>query len=103
VEVKILPGGKKFAQGLFANIHIKANAAQQVIMIPVEALAEGDGKKGYVYTLNPDKKTVTRHEVKIAFIDATTVAIASGLEGVSEVITDGVSYLTEQAKVKIPH
>jgi membrane fusion protein, multidrug efflux system len=102
VEVKVMPGGKKFAPGLFANIHIKTNAQQNVIMIPVEALAEGDAKKGYVYTLNADKKTVTRHEVKIAFIDADKVAISSGLEGISEVITDGVSYLTENSKVKTP-
>ena len=103
VEVKVLPEGKKFAPGLFANIHIKTNAPQNVTMIPVEALAEGDGKKGYVYTLNTDKKTVARHEVKIAFIDADKVAISSGLEGISEVITDGVSYLTENAKVKTPN
>jgi len=102
VEVKVLPEGKKFAPGLFANIHIKANAQQNVTMIPVEALAEGDGKKGYVYTLNTDKRTVTRHEVKIAFITAGKVAINSGLEGITEVITDGVSYLTESAKVKLP-
>ena len=103
VEVKVMPEGKKFAPGLFANIHIKTNAQQNVTMIPVEALAEGDGKKGYVYTLNADKKTVTKHEVKIAFIDADKVAISSGLEGISEVITDGVSYLTENAKVKSSH
>ena len=102
VEVKVIPGGKKFAPGLFANIHIKTSAQQNVTMIPVEALAEGDGKKGYVYTLNPDKRTVTKHEVKIAFISADKVAISSGLEGISAVITDGVSYLTQNATVKVP-
>ena len=102
VEVKVIPGGKKFAPGLFANIHIKTNARENVTMIPVEALAEGDGKKGYVYTLNSDKKTVTKHEVKIAFINADKVAISSGLEGIPAVITDGVSYLTENATVKVP-
>ena len=102
VEVKVMPEGKKFAPGLFANIHIKTNARQNVIMIPVESLAEGDGKKGYVYTLNADRKTVTKHEVKIAFIDSDKVAISSGLEGISEVITAGVSYLTENVRVKAP-
>lgn len=102
VEIKVLPEGKKFAPGLFANIHIKTNAKQNVTMIPVEALSEGDGKKGFVYTLNPDKKTVTKHQVKIAFIVADKVAISGGLEGISEVITDGVSYLTENARVKTP-
>lgn len=102
VEVKVMPAGKKFAPGLFANIHLKTNTPQPVTMIPVEALAEGDGKKGYVYTLNDDKKTVTRHEVKIAFIEADRIAVSSGLEGINDVITDGVSYLTENAKVRVP-
>ncbi len=100
VEVKVMPAGKRFAPGLFANIRIHTSAEENVMMIPVEALAEGDGKNGYVYTLNNDKKSVTRHAVKIAFIDNGKVAISSGLEGVSEVITDGVSYLTDNAKVK---
>ncbi|HRI20633.1 MAG TPA: efflux RND transporter periplasmic adaptor subunit [Panacibacter sp.] len=101
IEVKVLPDGKKFASGLFANIKISSSATQQVSMIPVEALAEGDGKTGYVYLLNADKKTVKKQAVQIAFIDKDKIAIRSGLENVSEVITDGVSYLTENSKVKV--
>lgn len=71
-----------------------------VTMIPVEALTEGDGKKGYVYTLNADNKTVTKHLVKIAFLNNDKVAITSGLENIKQVITDGVSYLTEGSIVK---
>lgn len=100
MEVKVLPGEKKFAAGLFAKIQINTATKQQVSIIPVEALSEADGKTGYVYTLNVDKKTVTKHKVSIAFIDADKVAIRSGLDNISEVITDGVSYLTENAKVK---
>ncbi|MEP7319682.1 MAG: efflux RND transporter periplasmic adaptor subunit [Panacibacter sp.] len=101
IEVRVLPDGKKFASGLFGNIHMSSGATQQVIMIPVEALAEGDGKTGYVYLLNADKKTVKKQPVQIAFIDRDKIAVRGGLENVSEVITDGVSYLTENSKVKI--
>ncbi len=101
IEVKVLPGDKKFAAGLFANLHIKTSAPMQVAMIPIEAITEGDGKKGYVYTLNDDKKTVTRHQVKIAFLDKDKIAVTNGLENIQQVITDGVSYLTDGAAVRV--
>ena len=69
-------------------------------MIPAEALAEGDGKTGYVYTLNADKRTVKKNPVRIAYLQKDKIAISSGLENVSEVITDGVGYLTERSTVK---
>lgn len=101
IEVKVLPGGKKFAAGLFSTIQIKSNAVQKVAMIPIEALAEADGKKGYVYVLNNDQKTVSKRQVQIAFIDKDKVAVRSGLENITAVITDGLSYLTESAVVKL--
>lgn len=101
VEVKVMPGDKKFAAGFFSNILIKSNAVQQVALIPIEALTEADGKTGYVYVLNNDQKTVTRKQVQIGFIDNDKVAVRTGLENVAAVITDGTSYLTENARVKI--
>lgn len=100
IEIKVLPEGKKFAAGLFSTIQIKSNAVQKVAMIPVEALAEADGKTGYVYVLNNDQKTVSKKQAQIAFIDNDKVAIRSGLENITAVITDGLSYLTENAVVK---
>lgn len=101
IEVKVLPGDKKFAPGLFATIHLSTTSPEEVTMVPVEAITEGDGKKGYVYTLNADKKTVTKHLVKIAFLADDKVAISNGLDSIKQVITDGVSYLSENAKVKL--
>jgi hypothetical protein len=39
--------------------------------------------------------------VEIAFIDNDKIGIKSGLEDVNEVITDGVSYLTDNLLLKI--
>lgn len=99
-EVQIIPDGRKLAPGLFATIRIQVKTAQQINKIPVEALAEADGKTGYVYSVNGDKTTVSRHKVRIAFINKDSVAL-SGLENIHEVITDGLSYLTEHSKVKL--
>lgn len=102
IEVKVLPEGKKFAAGLFATIKLNSGAQQKFSVIPIEALTEADGKTGYVYLLNNDKTSVTIKQVQIAFIEKDKVVIRSGLENVSDVITDGVSYLTPTSKVKTP-
>jgi multidrug efflux system membrane fusion protein len=101
IEVKVLPNGARFASGLFATVQLQPAAQQRVTLIPIEALAEADGKSGYVYTLNDDQKTVTRHAVTIAFLEKDKAAIVSGLDNVKQVITDGVGYLTEKATVKL--
>ncbi len=101
VEVKVLPKDKNFAAGLFATIQLSTSSQHQIAMIPIEALTEGDGKTGYVYLLNKGDTTVSKRKVTIAYVENDKVAISSGLEDVSNVITDGVSYLTEDAKVKL--
>ncbi len=101
IEVKILPNGEKFASGLFATVQLKASAVKDLKLLPIEALAEADEKKGFVFILNDDKKSVKKILVTIAFIDKDKVAISSGLENINEVISDGISYLTETSKVKI--
>lgn len=101
VEVKVLPEGHRFANGLFATIQLEPAAAQKVTMVPIEAITEGDDKTGYVYTVNADQQTVTKHKVTIAFLEKDKAAIISGLENISAVITDGVGYLTDKSLVKV--
>jgi multidrug efflux system membrane fusion protein len=102
IEVKIFPGNKKLAPGLFSTVRIQANHAEEELsMIPIESLAEADRKMGYVYSINDDKKTVAKHKVQIAFIDKDSVGIVGGLDKVNDVIKEGVSYLTENANVKL--
>jgi multidrug efflux system membrane fusion protein len=100
IEVKLLPGNKKFASGLFATVSLNTRTDQKVTVIPVEAFTEGDGKAGYVYVLNADRKSVKKLKVQIAFIDNDKIGIRSGLENVDAVVTDGVGYLSDRAAVK---
>ncbi|MBC7903169.1 MAG: efflux RND transporter periplasmic adaptor subunit [Gemmatimonadaceae bacterium] len=101
IEVKVLPGSYRFAPGLFSTIQLKSTVKRQLMMVPIEALTEADGTTGYVYTLNDDGKTVVRRQVKIVFIEKDFVAVASGLDGVSRVITDGAGYLTQNSIVNV--
>jgi len=102
IEVKIFPGNKKMAPGLFSTVRIQTNHGKEALsIIPIEALAEADRKTGYVYSLNNDKKTVLKHKVQIAFINKDSVGIASGLDNINDIIKEGVSYLTANASVKL--
>ena len=101
VEVKVLPEGARFANGLFSTVQIQPAGEQSLTMIPIEAIAEANEKTGFVYVVNADKQTVTRKEVAIAFLEKDRAAISRGLENVQEVITDGVGYLTDKSIIKV--
>jgi multidrug efflux system membrane fusion protein len=101
IEVKVLPGGARFAAGLFSTVKLQPAAEQTVTLVPVEAISEANDKTGYVYTVNADGKTVTKNKVLIAFLENNKAAIVSGLDSAVEVITEGVGYLTDKALVKV--
>lgn len=101
IEVTVSPAGHKFAPGLFCSLQLQPSSRHEMAMMPAEALAEGDGKTGYVYTLNPDRRTVRKIPIRIAFLDKDKIVVSSGLDSVREVITDGVGYLTEKSVVKV--
>ena len=101
IEVKVLPGGARFAAGLFSTIRLQPATEQTVTMVPIEALTESSDKTGYVYTVNADGKTVAKNKVIIAFLENNKAAIVSGLDSAREVITEGVGYLTDKSVVKV--
>ncbi len=100
VEIRIQPQGKRFAPGLFAQVDITPSQSRAYTMVPVEAIVEGDGKSAFVFALQSDGKSVRKMPVQVAFLEGNQVVIASGLEGVGEVVTTGAPYLTEKKKVK---
>lgn len=101
IEITLSPAGHKLAPGLFCTIQLQPSSQQALTIIPIEALVEGDGKTGFVYTLNADGRTVKKRAIRIAFLSKDKVAVSEGLDSVDKVITEGVSYLTETAVVKV--
>lgn len=101
IEVKVLPNGVRFATGLFGTVQLQPTEAQTVTLVPIEAIAEANDKTGYVYTVNADGKTVAKNKVTIAFLENNRAAIVSGLDSVSQVVTEGVGFLTDKAIVKV--
>jgi len=101
IEVTVSAGGHKLAPGLFCNLTLQPSSRQPLTIIPIEALVEGDGKTGFVYTLNADRRTVKKHPIRIAFLSKDKVAVSEGLDSVDQVITEGVGYLTAASVVKV--
>ncbi|HRI59885.1 MAG TPA: efflux RND transporter periplasmic adaptor subunit [Saprospiraceae bacterium] len=100
VEIRIQPQGKRFAPGLFAEVDITPSQSRPYTLIPVESLVEGDGKSAFVFALLADGESVRKAPVQVAFLEGNQAVIASGLEGVTEVVTSGAPYLSEKKKVK---
>ena len=100
VEVT-LPAASGLASGLIGRVEIRPAAARQVMLVPIGALLEADGISATVYALAPDARHAERRAVRIAFLADDRVAIASGLEGVAAVVTDGAAYLDDGAAVTV--
>ncbi len=102
VEVTVNTKGKRLASGLFAHVALKPSSSSVMSVIPIEALVEGNGSEGFVFSLSADSASVVKNPVKILSIHEREIGISSAVP-IKEVITEGSSYLTEKSKVKLVH
>jgi RND family efflux transporter MFP subunit len=101
VELRIEPAeGATFLSGMIAKAEISTSKKSHVALVPIESLVEADGSLGSVYTISPSH-AAKKVGVSVAFIYDNYAAIAAGLEGVGEVITDGAAYLNDGDAIKI--
>lgn len=100
IELQIDFGGLQPAVGLFGKAIITPSVITNGFSIPYEALLEANGKKGFVFVTN-DQKKVERVEVTIASIETNRVFIADGLKGYSYVVVSGSPYLTGGAAINV--
>jgi membrane fusion protein, multidrug efflux system len=100
VEITVSPkSNTRFVSGMYAHAKMTPSAASKMTVVPIEALVEGNGTEGAVFSPN-DSGGVVRVPVKIAHIGGKEVGV-SGLGDTKTVITDGVSFLNEKSKIKI--
>jgi len=100
LELKVDPGDKRFVSGFVAEVDIFPSSKNPYFIIPIDALVEADGNRGYVYTVDSSSMTARRLPVKIGFLFEDKVAVESGLESVSSVVSQGAPYLSDGAAVK---
>jgi multidrug efflux system membrane fusion protein len=99
VEVAVDAQGRVLASGLVGEVEVTPSRGEEVALVPVEAIIEGDADSAQVYSLAADGRTARRHAVQVAWLRGGTVAIRSGLDGVTRVVTDGVAYLGDGTPV----
>ena len=100
VEVTV-PPVSRLASGLVGEVEIRPAATQKVAVIPIASLLEADGSRATVFAVSADGHRAERRAVTIAFVAGDRVAVTSGLEGVTTVVTDGAAYLDDGATVRI--
>jgi membrane fusion protein, multidrug efflux system len=93
-------GNHAFIDGLMADADVFPTRTREYRIVPVEALAEADGETGVVYVVSPDS-TARRVSVKIGFFTDDSAVIASGLDTVRAVVSEGAAYLTDGAPVRV--
>lgn len=104
VEVEVEVVGAEtaaLASGLVVRATLEPQAAETRMMVPLSALVEADGRRAFVYAVSEDRRRAERRAVDIAFLAGERAAIASGLDGVREVVTQGAAYLRGDRPIQI--
>ncbi len=97
IEVAVA-GADIMPAGTVASVSIRVPAAQAVTLVPVESILEADGDSATVYSVRDGR--AVRHTVRVLYITGEQVAV-DGLEGVTQVVTNGAPYLTDSALVRV--
>ena len=93
VHVKFISQPKNLAAGLVAHLDIASSKRETQVVIPIEALVKSNGKDADVFVADNGKAKLIH--IKIAKLMGDKVAVASGLEGISNVVTIGAMYLED--------
>jgi RND family efflux transporter MFP subunit len=88
------------ASGLFAEAIISPRVKQNSWQIPLEAVLDGDGKQGFVFITNDEKKA-ERVKVSISSIAGGMASVVSGLDNAQWLIVSGGPYLNDQSSILI--
>lgn len=101
IELMVQPGEYRLISGFVADIEIRPSKGRPCRVVPIEALVEADGDMGVVYTVDRETNRARAVPVVISHIAGERVAVRSGLENVTEVVTDGAAYLADTSLVSI--
>lgn len=89
------------AAGMVAEVEIQPRATEPVTTVPLAALVDADGARGRVFALAPDRRHALPRDVSIGFLFGDRVALAGGLDGVAEVVSEGAPYLDERSLLAV--
>ena len=100
IEMTLNKTGYRLAAGFVAGVEIYPSKKENFITVPVGAIVEADGQKGYVYSVR-DSMTVQKIKIEIVIINGSKAAIRGDLGGIRKIVSEGAAYLRDGEKVKI--
>ena len=95
-----LPSDGRVRLGMTATVEARVPVAAGSIVVPLSALAEGDGKPR-VWVVDPATATVAPRDVALGPVAPRGVRVLSGLEPGDRVVTAGVQFLVPGKKVSL--
>ena len=101
VELEVQEADPRLKSGFVARASIEASETSTSTAIPIEALVRADGVEGLVYALDDSPRGWRPVPITIARIEGGTVVVASGLEGVEAVVTDGAQRLNRTSTIEV--
>ena len=99
VDVKLQNPDISLTRGLIASTEIYPEKSSRLAGIPIEALIEASGDRGFVYVYS--NGNVNRRAVEIRRITEDTLMISQGVKEGERVVTSGVSYINEETEVRV--
>lgn len=89
-----------FRMGYSASVSLFPKSLENIVWLPSSSIVKGKGKEGTIFALNQDS-TVIEKTVIIAQIDDHGFAVSNGLEGVTNIVTDGSAYIKNSSSVTL--
>jgi RND family efflux transporter MFP subunit len=100
IELDLLHTDYKLASGFIANLEIYPTRKKFYSFIPIEAIIQAEGQRGYVFVVD-DSMIARRQEVKVDAMFGDEAALSGWLGEATTVVTEGAAYLTEGDRVEI--
>jgi multidrug efflux system membrane fusion protein len=101
VELKVEAADKKLVSGFVAQVDISPSSTKMYTIIPIEAMVEAEGRHAFVFTVDENTYRAKRIPMTVGFLFEDKIAVASGLEDIAFVVTEGAPYLIEGTQVEI--
>lgn len=101
VEVAVADPEGLLKSGFVGTVAVRPSSAEPLYYLPIEALVQADGDRGVIYALDEDRERVRRVEIDIAALEGDALAVRTGLEAVTHVVTDGATYLGDGRRVEV--
>ncbi|WP_163830892.1 efflux RND transporter periplasmic adaptor subunit [Spartinivicinus ruber] len=100
IEVSLTNPPLLLRSGFIARVDILPKSTQQLAFIPVEAIVTAKGKQAMIFAYDPKTSQVSEQWVTMNSLLNKEIAISNGLKNISDVVTDGASYLKDGMTVQ---